>query len=595
MQLTSILLAGVLSILPGRGERRVAVLVVGEDSQLSGQIQTSLGETVADVESVGLIPPAEIASTVGVPVSGESAFDEATAALSAKLLDEAEKAYYADELDRAQRALDAVIQHYERSAYIVPEQRVMLHLWEVSLALAKDSDDDARRAALAALTLDPELAVDTNVFRPTTKRLVESLRPVVAERLVTLRIEGAPDDATLTLDGRKIDREARLPRGTHFLTVEAPGFLPVDYQMIVREDTTVEVELPVALSEEVERAILDVVFDGEATTLQRTLLTEVANELDADVLVLAAHEKRRSGRVRCFFWYRAFKKGRATAEVPMDQLAGLNERIVEEFESPDPLPVPADAWIVQLSAGPVFNLWHREFHEQNSDLFFSDGGFGLSVEGRVNRRVWLGQALGAAQADFVTYSLGATTLERVGGGVVGENIHVGQTLRARFHVGYQLLAKRKREIPSGIGLTAGVIYERYGGSNLSKATFPNGQPLEKWVHHIVAGPEAGLVMQASVKDRVGIYGDLRLNLPLFLQNPPLAFGVEPQPFYGIYASTGLSTTVLNWWEIRANAGVTARTVEFIVPQVVGGQITEAGRNSVTDSIFELGLIVRRRF
>lgn len=75
--------------------------------------------------------------------------------------------------------------------------------------------------------------------------------PARAPRTVSLRVVGDPPDASVTIDDIHVGtlravaaRGVALPPGTHRLTVEAPGYFPVDRLVEAREgDAPIKLEL----------------------------------------------------------------------------------------------------------------------------------------------------------------------------------------------------------------------------------------------------------------------------------------------------------------------------------------------------------------
>lgn len=73
--------------------------------------------------------------------------------------------------------------------------------------------------------------------------------PAKEPKHVSLRMVGSPPNATVTIDdifvGRLETVQARgvaLPVGTHHLTVEAPGYFPIDKVLEAREGQPIRVE-----------------------------------------------------------------------------------------------------------------------------------------------------------------------------------------------------------------------------------------------------------------------------------------------------------------------------------------------------------------
>ena len=79
--------------------------------------------------------------------------------------------------------------------------------------------------------------------------LLFACSPAKEPKHVSLRMVGSPANATVTIDdifvGRLETVQARgvaLPVGTHHLTVEAPGFFPIDKVIEAREGQPIRVE-----------------------------------------------------------------------------------------------------------------------------------------------------------------------------------------------------------------------------------------------------------------------------------------------------------------------------------------------------------------
>lgn len=79
--------------------------------------------------------------------------------------------------------------------------------------------------------------------------LIFACSPAKEPKHVSFRMVGAPANATVTIDdifvGRLETVQARgvaLPVGTHHLTVEAPGFFPMDKVIEAKEGQPIRVE-----------------------------------------------------------------------------------------------------------------------------------------------------------------------------------------------------------------------------------------------------------------------------------------------------------------------------------------------------------------
>lgn len=96
--------------------------------------------------------------------------------------------------------------------------------------LASQKKRDADRDLLAAVTLDPALAPDPDVYGPPVLRAVAAAkRAHAAQRSIELKIDRAPLDAETRVDGVLLEagksRTVR-GRGPHLLTTAKPGYRP---------------------------------------------------------------------------------------------------------------------------------------------------------------------------------------------------------------------------------------------------------------------------------------------------------------------------------------------------------------------------------
>lgn len=631
MQLSVVILASVLAGLPLKHDRTIAVLCVGEDAALTGQIQDEIVNALAEGDVGNLMSMQAVANAIGADVEAKTAYDEAAARLSQELLAEAERAYYSDDLARAQRALDAVVAHYDRSDYVVPDQRVRLHLWEASLALAQEEEAAAQRAALLALTLDPELEVDTDVFRPSTRRLVDKLKQTL-DGYVSLSLSGVPEHATVMIDGRKReDLPAHLPAGMHFLSVEAHGYMPIKTRIAVREDTTSEVHMPVALDEDLERELLDIVWDGAPSARQRAYLSNIGADLGAQTLIIVGSETRRSGRLRAYVWHKEFKGGRSTEQLDLTETAELVEAIREELRRPKPPPIPDDAWLVRLSYGGGFTSWVRYYEVAPDDRvggFKGEGhGFVTTVPGaflrfdaNLERRFSTHALVGDARLELTEYHLHPTSVYYLEpedkdnepipdrqGDVIATGSRLGMQFDMRFGMGYQLSFSRGKETPFALNTLMGGYVTNYGGA--SGLDFnANGQALVdaneipgRWLAHSTAGPDFRLQLQVPLDWlRAAVRAEFGLQYPIFIQRPKGGYGVEPRPRGpALYFNANTSFVLMRWWDVQIYWNHYARRVRFFtLRDDVRGPIFERDllvTGDLQDRYNRIGFTFRRRF
>lgn len=126
------------------------------------------------------------------------------------------------------RALDATLD--DERAPAEAKRVAAIFFGRALIHLAAQKKIEAERDLLAAVTIDPALAPDPDVYGPPVLRAVDAAkRKVGAQRSFALKIDRAPIDAEVRLDGALIETGATSSvrgRGPHLLTAAKPGYRP---------------------------------------------------------------------------------------------------------------------------------------------------------------------------------------------------------------------------------------------------------------------------------------------------------------------------------------------------------------------------------
>lgn len=286
---TTLLLTSVARAAPADAGRRVGVIAVGADAAAAGELQRELELRLAAAPRVTLHGGNDLAPAIGragtaTPASGPDAQKMREAA---DLLQKASDAYYEDRAAFALDRLGALAALHERTGNFPVGERVRLLLWRTAVFLALKDEPQAETEALAALTLNPELKVDLNEFRPSVKEIVEKVRGR-GLRMVTVVVNGLSAGATLRLDDRAVSPRFQAPIGKHRLVASAMGRRDVGRTFDAAGDLSIPMTLPIALEPALETTLSGIVWRGQPSSQDAPILTGLATRLGVDWLVVAA-------------------------------------------------------------------------------------------------------------------------------------------------------------------------------------------------------------------------------------------------------------------------------------------------------------------
>lgn len=131
-------------------------------------------------------------------------------------------------LDAYEAARDASLANTRRVAD--PKMVARIYFERALISLAGQRKKAARRDLLVALSLDPSLSPDRDEYGPPVFRALEGAkRRHARSRRFELRIDRAPSDAVVRLDGVFVEPGAKITvrgKGPHLLTAEARGHQP---------------------------------------------------------------------------------------------------------------------------------------------------------------------------------------------------------------------------------------------------------------------------------------------------------------------------------------------------------------------------------
>lgn len=279
---------------------RAGVIVVGNDAATTGSLQRALEMRLESVPQLSVRGGAAAAAAIGAKTP-PAAMDPVASRRGAELLDAASRAYYEDRLVDALDGLAAVAAHYDRTPFVPTADRVKLLLWRTAVLLALQDQNKAEAEARAALVLQPQLQVDTRIFRPSLGKLVDEIR---ARGLPTAKVllDGLPAGAEARIDDRLVvDGRATIPVGKHRLLVRGPGFTDLERVFEIASDSVLPACPPVALDPMLGARLLAMVPRGESDL---RVFEKLAERLDVDTLVLAAARTEPASESRAVVWTR---------------------------------------------------------------------------------------------------------------------------------------------------------------------------------------------------------------------------------------------------------------------------------------------------
>lgn len=550
--------------------QRVAVIGVGDDAALAGDLQREVEQRLGAIPKVSVRGASEIASVLGASAPPDRADDAVAnpeeAKQAAALLEAATQAYYED---RAAQALDKFGELgalYSRGNFPVSE-RVRLHLWRCAVFLSLQDEGQAENEALAALTLDPSSRISTKDFPPSVAGLLDKVR---ATRLTqaTVIVAGLPPGAVITLDGRVVTTRIETPLGFHHLVASAPRRRDVARDFEVTADRSIVISLPIFLGDAVEKSLSDALWadrSGGGVPAQPDLdaVAAIAKRLGVERVVIAGHRGAASRAVVLVFGdgLSRVTAGDDVADAPgaAAAVAQWAERALRE-DLTKPLAMPAvnalaprdspPGWALGAHGGLASSVRSRKV----GGLTTSFAGIGPAIGVDAAR----GGFVADAQAGFTTWGLSTLTVHRTGAS--DAKVGGGTSLRMRAAAGWRL--GRVESAPS-IALTAGLLYEAHDAEDLRDASGARVGLLTSYRR-----TAAELAFAARVPLGPGLARpSLRAGLAAtpwsqWKESPAGALGTSPRPGVGAGASLALAFEPGARWAASVGYRGETRSVRF---------------------------------
>lgn len=269
---------------------RVGVVAVGEDAGAAGELQRTIELRLSASRKVAVAGASDIGTALvpgpQSPASASRQIDPALRKEAASLLQEATDAYYEDRAAVALDRLAALAALQDRTNVFPASDRVRLLLWRTAVFLALKDQTSAEAEALTALSINPDLKVDLNEFRPSVKEAVDRVRER-GLRTVTVVVSGLPPGAQLELDDRLVTAPFRATLGRHRLIARAPGRREVIRVFDATSDVSIPMSLPVSTDAATEAVLVAIAGDDDLSREQRNLTEGIISRLKLDYLVVA--------------------------------------------------------------------------------------------------------------------------------------------------------------------------------------------------------------------------------------------------------------------------------------------------------------------
>lgn len=207
-----------------------------------------LRESIADQE-MDLIDERSAAQLLGKLAKGLPR--DTRGRITKARLRQAREAYVELRLGPAAKAYDQAIRTALRSDRTIANAGAIADMvfGRALVRLASQRGDDALADMSLALSLRPDLAPDPDVYGPPVFRLLTDAREKLKRsQLIGVRIDRAPEDASVRLDGKLVrhgeEGKVRGP-GRHLLTAQRFGYVP--QSRWVEVDTAGQTQVAVAL------------------------------------------------------------------------------------------------------------------------------------------------------------------------------------------------------------------------------------------------------------------------------------------------------------------------------------------------------------
>ncbi len=234
--------------------KTVGVVVLLDDAQTAGELEGRIEAVMRDSVLIKTRTADEMGANAPPLRLTSSGPDASTRKRADELFEEASAAYDEDREAAAIEKLTALSALIDKDASFPVVDRVKLRLWKTAIYLLTKDEEQAKVDAVAALALQPDLVVDSNVFPPSVSDFVEKMRK--EKRVAQIQVKTSPTDATLSLDGNPVERDFKvLAERLYLLTVSARGRRTVSRSIETKGDQTIRIRLPMALPAAGETAL----------------------------------------------------------------------------------------------------------------------------------------------------------------------------------------------------------------------------------------------------------------------------------------------------------------------------------------------------
>lgn len=466
---------------------RVGVVAVGGDAGAAGELQRAIELRLGTSRKVIVAGTAEIATTLSPgPQNAPGAVRPVDPALqkeAAGLLRQATDAYYEDRAAVALDRLAALAALQDRTNAFPVSERVRLLLWRTAVFLALKDEAQAESEALAALTLNPDLKVDLNEFRPSVRDAIDRVRGR-GFRTATVVVSGLPPGAQLELDDRPVTAPFRATLGRHRLTARAPGRREVVRTFDVQSDVSIPMTLPVSTDAATESVLSALAGSAELTREQRTLTEEIISRLKLDYLVVARPDgaDARATIVNAKGGALAAPAGNASAVAAWiegkvaGEAAGGSVGVTTPRPPPTARATPPPGAVarrprtgsspglaIAASGGLLWSSRTRTLSGKDAgDFETSFGGAGP----RVVVDASMGSPFARVEAAFLSY--GMSTLDVTMPDGSKEQVTGGSTTMGRLHVGWrQSFGRGEPDAAPSVWAGVGGSFEQHGATDVA--------------------------------------------------------------------------------------------------------------------------------
>lgn len=410
---------------------RAAVLVVGEDPYEAGSLQRELERRLGPaVPGLAVRVASDVARRTGAPRPAPTpAVIDPAAALH---MEEAIGAYYEAQFLKALDLFAKVQALYESSDAPVSKKTQVL-LWRTAVFLGLNDLVQAQTEALAALSLNPELAVDPkSEVPPSVQQQLDAARRSASFKLVTVLVNGLPPTASVTIDGRSVPSRFKVLAGKHRLVVSSNGRRDVVRAFEATSDTAITMSLPISLAPANESAAQSLAWDGTDSPAFAAL----AEALDAEWIVVASI---RGGEARASLRRSSTGTVNRSTTMPAAEAA---VKIVQELaplviagmqeqpKGPKTFVVDDGTWLVQTHASVVAAGWLRSISGgEKLETFF--GGAGPELRADASK----GHFLATGALSYLSYDASSVEVTLPDGSK--SSATGGATIRARAGAGWR--------------------------------------------------------------------------------------------------------------------------------------------------------------